>query len=1068
MKVNHASCELGSWLLFVVACCLPGFAGEELAAAGGKGAATDELAARLLETAQFQGGLVAHVGCGDGRLTADLHKAGASLVHGLDGSEQSVTQARHYIATRGCYGRVSVAYWPGERLPYAGGILDLLIVDGTDLVSRSEAMRVLAPGGVVLQRDGRRWRREEKSLPRATDDWTHYLHGPSNNAVSQDRLVGPPESIRWIGDFRHLRHHNYLSSLSAMVSAGGRLFTIEDQGSRMSMDLPPRWRLVARNAFNGVVLWEKSLESWANAKRGFRSGPLDVSRRLVATADRVFVTLGHQSPVQALDAATGELRRTYEQTEGAEEILFEDGVLYLVVSKPNPKSKQSRKKLLAVDANSGELKWETSEKRVENIMAQTLTLGEKRVFLHNGQAVLGLDREAGTVLWEAEVDSIERRPSWSAPTLVHYDGVVLCGDRAPEYPAEWARNQTVNQWMTRHGGPAQVQAFSAEDGSSLWTEAAAENFHAPVNVFVIDGLVWFGQSHVWWFGEAVRPTLSELGEDWYKEEPLLGRDPHTGEVKREVYAGEVFTASHHHRCYRGKATERFMLMGRTGVEFIDVEGNAHRRQNWIRGACQYGIMPANGLLYLPPHPCICYIESKLNGFYAVSAEGVTPEPDTDVAQRLFKGQAYGGQNTSEEGSAEWPTFRANAARGGFSPARIPEALEAQWKHGFGGRVSSPVVGRQRVFVAAIDQHAVHALDLDGGERIWSFTAGGRIDSPPTYWRDRVYFGSADGFIYCLDAQDGQLAWRFQAAPRNRLIPAHGQLESAWPVPGSVLVKNGVLYCMAGRSSYIDGGMYFVKLDAVTGEPLLVKNKFHRDPETGKQPPERGWEFGNNALELPGLLHDILSSQGDSLFLRQVHLSQTGKRRPEYATHLFNPHGFLSDSWWHRSYTIYGKRFYSGPFVWPDAGKKWPAGRVLVFDDQSVYGFGRKNPRGVGNRGYRLFAAPKETNDDNWKPTWEAKIPILGYAMALTNPLEKEGQQVAERLLVAGPPEEALRSLEAHQGRQGSELLMLDPADGTITSRMPIDSVPVQDGICAANGTIILALRNGTVLALAGK
>ncbi|MFW6172067.1 MAG: PQQ-binding-like beta-propeller repeat protein, partial [Planctomycetota bacterium] len=866
--------------------------------------------ARLLEMGNGPGGLVAHVGCGNGRLTAALQRAGAKLVHGLDASEANVTQARHSIASQGCYGKVSVAHWTGGRLPYADGIVDLLIVDEADLVSRAEAMRVLAPAGVWLQGGGQQWQREEKQLLQAADDWTQYLHDPTNNAVSGDDLVGPPESIRWIGDFRHLRHHNYLSSLSAMVSAGGRLFTIEDRGSRMSIDLPPRWRLVARNGFNGVILWEKGLESWANAKRGFRSGPLDVSRRLVATKDRVFVTLGYQSPVQALDATTGELQHTYEQTEGTEEILYDDGVLYLVVSKTAPNSRQTRHQVLAVDANSGTVQWENATNVARSILPQTLTLGPKQVFLHNGQAVVGLDRDTGKVAWQADVPQIERRPRWSAPTLVYHDGVVICGDRTTDYPPEWANNRTVNQWMMKHGGPARVDAFSATDGSRLWTARAAENFHAPVNVFVIDGLVWFGQSHVWWFGEAVRPTLSELGEDWYKEEPLLGRDPRTGEVKRQVHAGEVFTASHHHRCYRGKATDRFILMGRTGVEFIDVEGDMHRRHHWVRGACQYGILPANGLLYVPPHPCICYIESKLNGFFALSAERVPEAPQTEASRRLVKGEAYGGQSDEESSTAQWPTFRADAERSGFSSTRLSDQLRKHWKCSLGGRISSPVAGQGMVFVAAVDQHTVHALALDRGEKLWSFTAGGRVDSPPTYWQGRVYFGSADGCIYCLDAEDGQMAWRFQAAPRERLIPAHGQLESAWSVPGSVLVKNGTLYCFAGRSSYVDGGMYFVKLDALTGEPLLVKNKFQRDPETREQPPERGWEYGNNALELPGLLRDILSSQGDSLFLRQVHLSESGERRPDYATHLFNPHGFLSDSWWHRSYTMYGKRFYS--------------------------------------------------------------------------------------------------------------------------------------------------------------
>jgi hypothetical protein len=46
-----------------------------------------------------------------------------------------------------------------------------------------------------------------------------------------------------------------------------------------------------------------------------------------------------------------------------------------------------------------------------------------------------------------------------------------------------------------------------------------------------------------------------------------------------------------------------------------------------------------------------------------------------------------------------------------------------------------------------------------------------------------------------------------------------QLESAWPVHGSVLVHDGVVYCTAGRSLFLDGGIRFLKLDAMTGRLL---------------------------------------------------------------------------------------------------------------------------------------------------------------------------------------------------------------------------------------------------------
>ena len=45
-----------------------------------------------------------------------------------------------------------------------------------------------------------------------------------------------------------------------MVTAKGRLFYVIDDGVRASMIMPPDWKLVARDAFNGVLLWERKIE----------------------------------------------------------------------------------------------------------------------------------------------------------------------------------------------------------------------------------------------------------------------------------------------------------------------------------------------------------------------------------------------------------------------------------------------------------------------------------------------------------------------------------------------------------------------------------------------------------------------------------------------------------------------------------------------------------------------------------------------------------------------------------------------------------------------------------------
>ena len=62
-------------------------------------------------------------------------------------------------------------------------------------------------------------------------------------------------------------------------------------------------------------------------------------KRLVAVGDAVYVTLGAAAPVTALDAATGDLRRVYDQTANADEILCIDGRLIVTINpskKPDP------------------------------------------------------------------------------------------------------------------------------------------------------------------------------------------------------------------------------------------------------------------------------------------------------------------------------------------------------------------------------------------------------------------------------------------------------------------------------------------------------------------------------------------------------------------------------------------------------------------------------------------------------------------------------------------------------------------------------------------------------------
>ncbi len=959
--------------------------GWALALVGVAWAAQEEQGRRLLAAAGVQGGLIVHVGCGDGQLTAALRAHSGCLVHGLDRDPAIIERARKAIQSRGLYGAVSIDRFDGKHLPYVDGLVRLLIVSPPYVLDKEEMERVLAPGGaaVILKSDASgevadRW---VKPRPAQLDEWSHFLHDATNNAVAADSVVGPPRRLQWVGGPAWTRSHDHLASLSVAVSAGGRLFSIIDEGPIAFVALEPKWNLVACDAFSGVELWRRPIAKWQWHLRGFRSGPSDLARRLVATENRVFVTLASDAPVSALDAATGQTLLEYPGTEHALEIVHHQGTLLVVAGdRPPEEAKGPRpgqrpgfvqvrsqrppyaeqppvKRLVALEAATGRLLWKKADADTAELMPTTLAAKADRVFFQNAEAVFCLDARQGTVVWRAPRPVARNRPAWSAPTLVVYEDVVLSADRAvgPPPEAKTSAGTLPSGWfVTSGGGQAPVGeliAFSAADGKRLWSAPCRECYNAPVDVLVADGLVWTGD-----LVSARDPGIT------------AGRDPRTGEIRRTRPADQQFfdPGMGHQRCYRNKATSRWLVLGRSGIELIDLATGNALPHHWVRGTCQYGVLPCNGLLYVPPHSCACFITAKLNGYVCLSPQPAGPpealappkpaaaraaqevaqgaaRPHATDPERLERGPAYRAAERSQPDPGDWPTYRHDAARTGRASCPVPAELKPAWRTPLGGRLSAPVVAQGKVLVAQIDQHTVHALDAATGRPVWSFTAGGRVDSPPTVWEGRALFGSADGWVYCLRLSDGALAWRWRAAPLDRRIVAYGQIESSWPVPGNVLVHQGIAYFAAGRSSYLDGGIRLCRLEAATGRLLSETVLDHRDPQTGVQ--------RNDAIQgtnMPGALPDVLSCDGQSVYLRHVRFDLQGREQAPDIPHLFSPAGFLDDTWWHRTYWLVGRMMGTNYGGWPVVGSRVPAGRLLVLDDSTVYGFGRNQYSHTGS------------------------------------------------------------------------------------------------------------------------
>jgi outer membrane protein assembly factor BamB len=935
-------------------------------------ASPDDQAREILQQTKTSGGFIVHLGCTDGLLSSALKASDAYQIHALSTEQQHVDQVRKLLLTQNQYGAVTADKLSGKRLPYIDNLVNLLVASDASGVSKAEMLRVLVPNGRAHIRQDGQWKTIQKPRPENIDDWTHFMHDASGNAVAADSVVGPPRHLQWLGSPRWSRHHDRMASMSALVSNNGRLFYIMDEGSRVSIQMPAKWTLVARDAFNGTVLWKQPIPDWQSHLWPLKSGPTNLARRLVAVGDYVYVTLGYAAPVTKIDAADGKILKTFLGTGAAEELIVDGGtVISLVNEKEMELAKfapqfntgdqkrvatefqwnQEPRNIVASDAETGEQLWKYESK----VAPLSLSASNNKIFFHDGEKVVCLDQKSGELAWKSEPAG--RRPNVTfnfGPKMVIYDDIVLFA-----------------------GGDRTMRALDMKTGEQLWSAPHARGgYQSPEDMLVLNDLVFSA------------PTTS--GKD---SGVFTGRDVRTGEVKVE-FPPNVETYWFHHRCYIAKATEKFLLPSRTGVEFVDYKTKDWDIHHWVRGGCLYGVMPCNGLLYAPPHNCACYPEAKLYGFNALAP---ARKIEVDNRDRLELGPAAGRTPTHNPSEKNWPTYRGDAKRSGFADVSIDAQLGNLWKTKLGGKLTAMTMAAGKVYVGQTNTHTLFALDANTGETVWTFTAGGRIDSPPTFDKGRLFLGAADGYVYCIDAQDGQLAWRFRAAPADQRLMSFEQLESVWPVHGSILVQDDSAFFIAGRSNFLDGGLYFYRIDATTGKQEVVENINSTDPETGGDIQDR-----LKILQMPAGLSDVLSSDGKNIYMRSQRFDKDGKRYDvgpvsgDFAAqggsqggetaHLFSPTGFLDDTYFHRSYWVYGRNFAGGHGGYFQAGKYAPGGRIIVHDDEKVYAFGRKPEylKWTTTIEHQLYSANKngpKTEVLGKKPGGKGGTPAVKFALA---------------------------------------------------------------------------------------
>ena len=183
-------------------------------------------------------------------------------------------------------------------------------------------------------------------------------------------------------------------------------------------------------------------------------------------------------------------------------------------------------------------------------------------------------------------------------------------------------------------------------------------------------------------------------------------------------------------------------------------------------------------------------------------------------------------------AADWPAYRADAQRSGFTTDDLPGELALQWRiqnsHAIQSawprstrltydRVNHCVIADDRVFFGDSATGKIQAVDLQTGKPVWEYFTEGPVRFAPTVWQDQLLVTSDDGFLYALSLAEGSLLWKHRGGPRAEMVVGNERVISKWPARGAAVVVDDTVYYAAGI--WPSDGIFLHALNAKTGKPV---------------------------------------------------------------------------------------------------------------------------------------------------------------------------------------------------------------------------------------------------------
>jgi outer membrane protein assembly factor BamB len=157
-----------------------------------------------------------------------------------------------------------------------------------------------------------------------------------------------------------------------------------------------------------------------------------------------------------------------------------------------------------------------------------------------------------------------------------------------------------------------------------------------------------------------------------------------------------------------------------------------------------------------------------------------------------------------------------------------------------GRATAEASG-PTVYASSWDGN-VYAIDADGGDNSWQFSADGEVRHGPTVVSGTVYVGSKGGTLYALDAEDGSEQWQYGVGG------SRGVGSNATVVDGTVYVGawDGDLHAVDARTGEAEwrygAGSHVASAPSVVDGTVYVGSGRTSDPDVHAVSADRGTEL----------------------------------------------------------------------------------------------------------------------------------------------------------------------------------------------------------------------------------